>query len=98
MTTLSKSRDPSDAYLDLAEQHRESAARLQAAARQMAGYRDLPMGRHDFQAMSGPEPPAAFETFVRREEELLAMLRKRLEQDRRMLSQMGGAGQGSGPE
>jgi hypothetical protein len=80
-----------DAYLDLAKQSRETAARLHATARQMAGYRDLPMGRHDFELMASPEPLAAFEKFVRIEEELLAMLEGRLEKDRQMLSQMGAA-------
>ena len=86
------SRQERDVYLDLAKQHRENAARLQATARQMAGYRDLPMGRHDFQAMAGPEPLAAFEKFVRIEGELLELLRKRVEQDRQMLREMGGGG------
>jgi hypothetical protein len=86
------SRKERDAYLELAKQHRETAARLQATARQMAGYRDLPMGRHDPEMMSGPEPLAAFEKLVRIEQELLTMLQKRLEQDRQMLVEMGGAG------
>ena len=72
-----------DAYLDLAKQSRETAARLHAT--------DLPMGRHDFELMASPEPLAAFEKFVRIEEELLAMLEGRLEKDRQMLSQMGAA-------
>jgi hypothetical protein len=56
----------------------------------MAAYRDLPTGRHDEKAMSGPQVRAAFEKFVKVEQELVAMLQKRVEQDRIMLSAMGG--------
>lgn len=86
-----RSRQERDAYLELAKQHRETATQLQATARQMAGYRDLPMGQHDEKAMADPKALAAFEKFVRLEEELLALLQKRLEQDRQMLTEMGGA-------
>jgi hypothetical protein len=86
------SRQERDVYLDLVKQHREIAARLQATARQMAGYRDLPMGRHDEAAMSGPEPLAVFERFVKLEQELLALLQSRVEQHRQMLGEMGGGG------
>jgi len=86
------SRKEREAYLALAKQHRETAAQLQATAREMAGYRDLPMGRHDLEAMSGPKPLQAFEKLVKLEEELLALLQKRVEQHRQMLAEMGGAG------
>ncbi|HEX5759532.1 MAG TPA: hypothetical protein VF121_10085 [Thermoanaerobaculia bacterium] len=61
----------------------------------MAGYRDLPMGRHDEKAMAGPEVLAAFETFVRAKQELLELLRKSAEQDQRMLAAMRGASGGT---
>jgi hypothetical protein len=86
------SRKERDAYLELAKQHRQAAAQLQTTAKQMAGYRDLPIGKHDPKAMSGPKPLAAFEELVRLEQELLALLQKRVEQDRQMLVEMGGAG------
>lgn len=54
-------------------------------------YRDLPMGRHDQKAMSTPEILEAFEKFVKVEQELLALLQRRVEQDQRMLTEMGGA-------
>lgn len=79
------------AYQKLAREHREIAASLISTAREMAGYRDLRMGRHDAQAMSDPKLAHAFEKFVDREQELLALLRMRLEQDQRMLGQMSGA-------
>jgi hypothetical protein len=82
------------AYLKLAREYRAVAERLQALAGEMAGYRDLPMARHNFQVMSGPEPAEAFDRFVRIEEELLSFLENRLEQDRGMLLQMERARQG----
>src|SRR5688572_3225526 len=86
------SRKEYDAYRELATDHRKIATALQATARQMAGYRDLPMGRHDQKAMSAPNVREAFEKFVRLEQELLALLQGRLEQDRRMLVEMAGSG------
>ena len=76
------------AYKSLATAYREAAARLQTAARQMAGYRDLPPAPHDTAAMAAPEPRAAFERFVRREEELLALLQRGVDRDRAMLASM----------
>jgi hypothetical protein len=86
------SRKEHDAYRELAAKHRKIATELQATARQMAGYRDLPMGGHDQKAMSAPNVREAFEKFVRLEQELLALLQKKLEQDRRMLVEMAGGG------
>ncbi len=42
------------AYEQLVQAHRQIAALLLATAEQMAGCRDLPMGRHDLQAMASP--------------------------------------------
>lgn len=78
-----------DAYRALASEHRELAARLHGTAEQMASYRTLAMGPHDMAAISTPEVLEAFETFVKREEALLALLRERLERDRAMLREMG---------
>ena len=87
-----KSREERDAYLGLVADHRKIASELQATARRMAGYRDLPMGRHDPGAMAAPKPAEAFESFVEIEEELVTLLRRRLESDRAMLRQMRGGG------
>ena len=84
------SRRERDAYLELAKEYGQIATRLQATARQMAGYRDLPMGRHDPKAMASPRLRDAFEKFVSLEQDLLALLQKRVEQDRGMLVGMGG--------
>jgi hypothetical protein len=76
------------AYLKLAEQHRETAAQLLATGEEMAGYRDLPVARHDPTVMRSPEVVDTFEKFVKVEHELLALLHGRVEQDLAMLRQM----------
>jgi hypothetical protein len=78
------------AYESLIEQFREVAARLEAAGSEMAGYRDLPMGRHDMDAMSRPEVGEAFARFVRDEEALAGLVTAGVARDRSMLDQMGG--------
>jgi hypothetical protein len=77
-----------DAYRQLANEHRDAAAKLHSIAKEMAGYRDLPMGRHDPKAMTSPAAADAFDRFVKLEEELVELLHQRLEQDREMVSQM----------
>lgn len=78
-----------EVYQELARRHRDAAARLAAAAEQMAAQQDLPMGGHDLRALSSPEVAEAFRRFVRRKHELLALLQRQLEEDRRMLAGMG---------
>ena len=79
-------RKEHDAYVRLAKEHRDIAARLKATAERMAGYRDLPMGAHDEQALADPKILDAFATFVRREQELLTLLQRALERDEEMLA------------
>lgn len=86
------SRREREAYESLIKEHREIAARLEATGKEMAAYRDLPMGRHDAKAMAVPENARAFEMFIRAEERLIALLEHRLESDRAMLEQMGRSG------
>lgn len=86
------SRKEHDAYRELAKEHRETAVQLQATAERMAGYRDLPMGRHDMEVMASPKAREVFERFVKLEQEILELLQRRLERDRQMLGEMGGAG------
>ena len=78
------------AYLKLAQEHRQIAVQLQAVGQEMAGHRDLPMGRHDQRAMSSPELAEAFEKFVNAEQELRSLLQAGLEQDQKMLAEMRG--------
>src|SRR5688500_5858871 len=84
------SRTEYDAYRELAKAHREIARQLETTAERMAGYRDLPMGRHDLEAASSPEARRAFEKFVELEQELLTLLETRTEQHRKLLVEMGG--------
>jgi hypothetical protein len=93
-----KALDPDDeaarrelaVYLKLARAHRQAAAQLRAIAEDMAAQRELPMGRHDEQALASSEVVAAFRRFVTAKQQLLALLQELLEQDRRMLAEMGG--------
>jgi hypothetical protein len=87
-------RQEYDAYVGLVEQHRRIAAELRALSEQMVSYRDLPMGRHDPEAMSAPETADVFEELVNVEQELLSLLEDRLRDHRPLLSEMRGA---SGP-
>jgi hypothetical protein len=76
------------AYVSLAKKHRDIAAQLAAVANEMAGYRDLPMGKHDEQAMLEPKVFEVFETFTKLEQELLALLQEHVEQNQTMLAEM----------
>jgi hypothetical protein len=82
------SRREDEAYRELAEAHRKIAGELRETAKRMAGYRDLPLGRHDPGVIAGPKAVEAFGRFVRLEGDLLSMLQKRLESDRAMLDGM----------
>lgn len=77
-----------DAYRQLANAHRDAAAQLRTIAAQMAGYRDLPMGRHHPEAMAAPAAIDAFTTLVSHEQQLASLLEQRLKQDRQMLAEM----------
>jgi methylthioribose-1-phosphate isomerase len=81
-------RTENEAYLSLVEKYRSIASELQATGEEMAGYLDLPMGRHDMQAMSSPEAFEVFDRFVQVEQELAELLQEMLEQDRQMLAMM----------
>jgi hypothetical protein len=83
------SRAERDAYERIARGHREAAARLEATAREMAGQRDLPMGRHNMEALASGEQMAAFEGYVRVKRGLLALLQETMAEDEKMLREMG---------
>jgi hypothetical protein len=76
-------------YRRLVEDHRQASLQLEAIAKQMAGYRDLPMGRHDQEAMAASAVVDSFQRFVELEQELLSLLQRRVERDRQMLVAMG---------
>ena len=77
-----------EVYYQLANEQRETAARLLTTANEMAGARELPMGRHDFSDRSRTSMLEAFEKYVRIEQELLALLEQTSQQDQVMLAQM----------
>ena len=76
-------------YLTLAGAHRQAAAQLRAVADDMAAQRELPMGRHDEQVLVSSEVVETFQRFVAAKQRLLALLQQLLDQDRRMLAEMG---------
>jgi hypothetical protein len=76
------------AYRQLVEDHRRTAALLEATAERMSGYRDLPMGRHMDVAGADSRIVASFARFVALEDELRMLLEQRLGQDREMLQAM----------
>ncbi|HEX9607112.1 MAG TPA: hypothetical protein VF962_07780 [Gemmatimonadaceae bacterium] len=79
------------AYVRLEEEYRLISSLLQSTAARMAGYRDLPMARHDIRILASAENAETFAAFVRVEREALDLLSKSIEGDERMLSQMRGA-------
>jgi hypothetical protein len=58
----------------------------------MAGYRDLPMGRHDQKAMTHPRVRQAFERFVEQKRALLSLLEETSEREEELLETMRGLG------
>jgi hypothetical protein len=86
------SKQELEAYRQLANEHRDAAAQLHAIGMHMAGYRELPMGRHDVTVMATPAAADTFEAFVSLERDLAKLLANRLTQDEQMLSAMREAG------
>ena len=69
-----------DAYTRLERAHRDVASELAELGEEMAGYRNLPMARHDMTVMADPEGQIeAFRRFVAVERELLMLLQTKLE-------------------
>jgi hypothetical protein len=77
-----------DAYATLVDALRRIAAELRATADQMAGYTDLPMGRHDPQVMTSPDVLHTFEAFVKAKQDLQVLLARQAARDDEMLAQM----------
>jgi hypothetical protein len=91
--TDERSRTEHGVYQELAKEHRAIAAHLRSTAGAMAGYRDLPMGRHDEQALASPRIVEAFVRLVRTERGLLTLLGERVAEHEQMLADFGGAGE-----
>jgi uncharacterized protein YndB with AHSA1/START domain len=85
--TDSSARAESEAYESVASALRNAAAQLQMTADRMVGYKELPVARHDADAMSSPEIRAAFARLIEREHDLSALLNTLIEQDRAMLGE-----------
>ena len=77
-----------DAYEKLINELRRIAVDLQMVANEMAGYRDLPMGRHDMAAMTRPEIREAFENLLNHKQALLSLLQQTAERDNQILEMM----------
>jgi hypothetical protein len=77
-----------EVYERVARGLRSAATDLQAAATEMAGAYELPMGRHDMAAMTSPDVLDAFERYVASEDELRALLDARREAMTEMLAAM----------
>jgi hypothetical protein len=75
-------------YERVARGLRGAAADLRAASEEMAAARDLPMGRHDMDAMTSPDVLAAFERSVAAEDGLHALLGERRAWREAMLAAM----------
>jgi hypothetical protein len=86
--TDSNSLEEHKAYDGLVKEIQRTAAQLEKTAHRMAGYRDLPMGRHDQQAMTHPQVGQAFERFVEQKQELFSLLQQTAERDRQLLEMM----------
>lgn len=82
-----------DAYERLVGQLRQAAADLHVTSSEMAGYRDLPMGRHDNGVMARPVVREAFEKFVKHKQELLTLLEQTADRDEKLLEMMRAHGQ-----
>jgi hypothetical protein len=81
-------------YLQLVEEQRQAAARLRLVGEEMAAARDLPMGRHDEQALASPAVAEAFRRFVQTRQELMEVVQASLELDRPLLAELDAAGGG----
>lgn len=86
--TDENSRAEYDAYQSLVKQLQQAADHLRAAAKEMAGYRDLPMGRHDEKEMTHPRVRETFEKFVQRKQELVSLLEQTAVRDQQLLEMM----------
>jgi hypothetical protein len=80
-------RKEDEVYRDLAARWKQIAGLVAQAAAQMAAQRELPMGAHDQTAWDEVHL-RAFETFVKGQTQVLALLRVAAERDERMLASM----------
>jgi hypothetical protein len=76
------------AYEALSAALRANASDLRSTAEQMQRYHDLPPAKHDAELLRSPRAADAFASFVKAQDELFELLRKRVGQDRALLDEM----------
>jgi hypothetical protein len=76
------------AYDKLVKELKQAALELHITSNQMAGYRELPMGRHLEQEMMHPRVRDSFERFLHEKRELLLLLQQTTERDNALLETM----------
>jgi hypothetical protein len=86
--TDQNSRKEYEVYESLVNELQQAAVHLHTTANQMAGARDLPMGRHDEKAMTHPRVYETFEKFAKRKQELFALLEQTSARDDQLLETM----------
>ena len=86
--TDENARKEHDVYQHLVAEFRQTAAQMEAIARQMSAAGDLPMGRHDMAVMGSEAVQHSFERFVQSEQDMLTLLQRKLEADQQMLATM----------
>ena len=82
------SRPELDAYRSVTQHLGQIASHLAVLAQEMAGYQDVPMGRHDLEVMNRPLVGESFAALVGRKQDLHTLLQEMEEEDREMLDQM----------
>jgi hypothetical protein len=83
--TDTNSQQEGRVYEELAAAQREAAAKLRAIAAEMAAQRDLPMGRHDVNALSPSDVTDALERTTRAEAQLITHLQDYLNEHQAIL-------------
>ena len=77
-----------DAYASLASRYQGVARDLQSTAKEMAGYRTLPMAPHDISVLISPENAGAFDRVVAAERAVAELLESMLPRDQQILESM----------
>jgi hypothetical protein len=77
-----------DAYRSLAERYGNVSRDLEAAAKEMAGYRTMPMAPHDVSVLISPANTGAFDRVVAAERDIARLLSEILSRDEEMLQSM----------
>lgn len=82
-------------YESLVKELKQSALQLHLTANQMAGYRDMPMGRHNRKEMNHPRMREAFERFLKEKQDLFSLLERTMQRDHQIWETMAPSRTGS---